>query len=121
MNTTKVQKTILGRRIKSFEFSKKYYWDLKKNFTKGFIWLEGKTLIVIEKGKFLILNSEGKKNGFIIKGSKEYKRIKRMIANWFRPYKNHRIFKYGDGYLTRKFPNKKFYQPSKISIYEHTA
>lgn len=88
MNTTKVQKTIFGKQIKSFQFYKMNVVRLNKQKTFGFIWLEDSNIrIKIERGKFYTMNTDGKKTGIILKTSTVYKKIKRMVAIWFRSYR----------------------------------
>jgi len=83
---TKVQKTILGKKVKSFQFYKMNVANLYKEKTFGFIWLEDNMRIRIEKGKFFFMNADGKKTGIILKGTEGYKKIKRMVAIWFKNY-----------------------------------
>lgn len=85
---TNVQKTILGKQIKSYQFYKMNVARLNKSKIFGFIWFQDTTFrIRIECGKFFTMNADGKKTGIILKTSPVYKKIKRMIAIWFRSYR----------------------------------
>ena len=85
--TTKLQKIILGKKVKSFQFYKMDVLRIGKQKTFGFIWLEDSNVrIRIEKGKFFFMNADGKKTGIILKGTEGYKKIKRMVAIWFKNY-----------------------------------
>lgn len=86
---------IIGKTVNKFEFYKMDYWSgstsnhtLKRlKRTNGFIWLEGGYRIRIQKGKFYIMNQDGKLTGIILKSTKAYRKIKRMIAVWFKTYR----------------------------------
>lgn len=86
---------ILGKTVKSFQFYKMEYWSgslsdhtLKSiKRTCGFIWLEDGHRIRIQKGKFYIMNQDGKLTGLILKSTIAYRKIKRMIAIWFKTFR----------------------------------
>lgn len=86
---------ILGKTVNKFQFYKMEYWSgsisnhtLKRHErTNGFIWLEGGCRIRIQKGKFYIMNQDGKLTGLILKSTIAYRKIKRMIAVWFKTYR----------------------------------
>ena len=86
---------ILGKTVNKFQFYKMEYWSgsisnhtLKRHErTNGFIWLEGGCRIRIQKGKFYIMNQDGKLTGIILKSTIVYRKIKRMIAVWFKTYR----------------------------------
>jgi len=97
MLETNLQKTILGNHILKFQFYKmeSFKNGKRKQITKGFIWFSNGMSIRIEGSKFLIVLKDRKTFGYLGSSMKAYRKIKRMLANWFKPYKNHRIFKYG--------------------------
>lgn len=86
---------ILGKTVKNFQFYKMEYWSgslsdhtLKRiKRTCGFIWLEDGHRIRIQKGKFYIMNQDGKLTGLILKSTIAYRKIKRMIAIWFKTFR----------------------------------
>ena len=88
---------ILGKTVKSFQFYKMEYWSgslsdhtLKSiKRTCGFIWLEDGHRIRIQKGKFYIMNQDGKLTGLILKSTIAYRKIKRMIAVWFKTFRRY--------------------------------
>jgi hypothetical protein len=92
---TKLQKKILGRAIKSYQFYKMQHPVLNRKIVNGFIWLEG-LRIRIENGKFFTMNTDGKKEGVILKTSSDYKVIKRLIARWFSTYRKNGIASYAN-------------------------
>lgn len=92
---TKLQKKILGKKNKSYQFYKMNHPALNKMVVNGFIWLEG-LRIRIENGKFFTMNSDGKKEGVILKTSSDYKVIKRLIARWFSTYRKNGIASYAN-------------------------
>jgi len=85
---TKLQKIILGKKVKTFQFYKMDVTGLNKQKTFGFIWFEDSDVrIRIECGKFFFMNADSKKTGIILKTSTVYKKIRRMIAIWFKNYR----------------------------------
>ncbi|MGU3377388.1 hypothetical protein [Chryseobacterium sp. M5A1_1a] len=80
-------KTILGKKIQGYEFSRKQVARLYKQVITGFIWLEDGVRIQVENGKYYILNIEGQKSGIVLKTNSGYQRIKRLIARWFSTYR----------------------------------
>jgi len=92
---TKVQKIILGKKIKTFQFYKMDVLRIGKQKTFGFIWFEDSDVrIRIECGKFYIMNADGKKTGIILKILTVYKKIKRIIAIWFKNYRKQSFNQY---------------------------
>lgn len=85
---TKVQKTILGKQVKKVQFYKMNVARLNQRKTFGFIWLADSNMrIRIEAGKIYMMNPDGKNIGVILKTSQTHRKIKRMIAIWFRNYR----------------------------------
>lgn len=88
----KVQKTIFGYQIKSFEFLRTYNHRLGKHVITGIIWLESSKRIRIDNGMFYLINSEGVEEGILLKSNPGYGIVKRMISRWFSVYrKNGRL------------------------------
>ncbi|MGH1520584.1 hypothetical protein [Chryseobacterium sp. JK1] len=83
----KVQKTIFGYQIKSFEFLRTYNYRFRKHLISGVIWLEESKRVRVERGSYYLINLEGQKEGVLLKTNPGYKRIKRMIARWFSGYR----------------------------------
>jgi hypothetical protein len=83
----KVQKTIFGFRIKSYEFMRTYNYRLRKHVISGIIWLENSKRVKIEKGKYYLIDEKGVEEGIVLKSNPAFKRIKRMIARWFYFYR----------------------------------
>lgn len=83
----KVQKTIFGYQIKSFEFLRTYNHRLGKHVITGIIWLENTKRVRIEDGRFYLINSEGVEEGILLKSNPGYRRVKRMISRWFSVYR----------------------------------
>ncbi|MBP1165099.1 hypothetical protein JOE44_001983 [Chryseobacterium sp. PvR013] len=84
----KVQKTILGKEIKSFSFCKKLDYRFNRMRVIGLVRLEGGEMIHVRFNEFKILNQLGEVSGMVLKTNPGYKRIKRMIARWFTTYRN---------------------------------
>lgn len=120
---TKIQKTILGAPVLKFQFYKMETFKAgrRQQITKGFIWFSNGTSIRIQGSRFSMVLRNNRILGYLGNSMRAYRQIKRMIATWFKPYINHRIFKYGDGYFIRKFPNKIFHPTVKHRMYERTA
>lgn len=87
----KLQKTIFGYQIKSFEFLRTYSHRLRKHVISGIIWLENSKRVRINKGKYYLINSEGVEEGILLKSNPGYKRVKRMIARWFSLYRKNGV------------------------------
>ncbi|MEF9476734.1 hypothetical protein OWR28_02325 [Chryseobacterium sp. 1B4] len=85
-----LQKTILGKKIKSFNFYKQTDYRINKEMIHGFVWLEDGERIHVIRGQYHILNELGQVSGIVLKSNPGYKRIKRMIARWFTTYRNGR-------------------------------
>lgn len=83
----KVQKTIFGFRIKSFEFLRTYNYRLRKHVISGIIWLENSKRVKIERGKYYLIDENGVEEGIVLKSNPAFKRIKRMIGRWFSNYR----------------------------------
>ncbi|MGE8528470.1 hypothetical protein [Chryseobacterium rhizosphaerae] len=83
----KLQKTIFGFRIKSFEFMRTYNYRLRKHVISGIIWLESSKRVKIERGRYYIINNEGAKESEVFETNPGHKRIKRMIARCFSSYR----------------------------------
>lgn len=83
----KVQKTILGKKVLSYEFYKTHVARLYGERVSGFINLDGARLKV-EGSKIFQIDREGKKVGVVLNTTRAYKQIKRMIRIWF---KYHRL------------------------------
>lgn len=81
-------KTILGKAILKFEFSKMKVARLYEEKIFGWITLEGGERIQIENGKYFIVNKEGQKSGVILNTNPAFRKIKRLIARWFTTYRN---------------------------------
>ncbi|PIF44336.1 hypothetical protein CLU96_1280 [Chryseobacterium sp. 52] len=87
---TNVQKTILGKQVRNFQFYKMVTWRSGREevLTRGFVWLEDGNSIRIEGSKFIIYRSHfPNQRGIMGKSLRAYKQIKRMIAIWFRNYR----------------------------------
>jgi hypothetical protein len=92
---TKLQKIILGKKVKTFQFYKMNVLRIGKQKTFGFIWFEDSNVrIRIECGKFYTMNADSKKIGIILKTSTVYKKIKRMISIWFKNYRKQSFNQY---------------------------
>ena len=83
----KVQKTILGKKIRSFNFYKQTDYRTNKEMIHGFVWLEDGERIHVIRGQYHILNNLGQVSGIVLKSNPGYKQIKRMIARWFQSYR----------------------------------
>ncbi|WP_284464846.1 hypothetical protein [Chryseobacterium sp.] len=83
----KLVKTILGKKIQSYEFSKRQVARLYKQVITGFIWLEDGVKIQVDGGKYYILNEEGHRSGIVLITNPGHQRIKRLIARWFSTYR----------------------------------
>ncbi|EFK36854.1 Uncharacterised protein [Chryseobacterium gleum] len=83
----KVQKTILGKKIRSFDFYKQTDYRTNKEMIHGFVWLEDGERIHVIRGQYHILNNLGQVSGIVLKSNPGYKQIKRMIARWFQTYR----------------------------------
>lgn len=86
----KVQKTILGKEIKTFSFYKQLDYRFNRMRVHGFLWLEDGERIHVTRGQFHIINELGQVSGMVLKTNPGYKQIKRMIARWFSSYRNGR-------------------------------
>lgn len=83
----KVQKTILGKKIKDFKFYKMLDYRTNRERVHGFVLLEDGERIHVTRGQFHIINELGQVSGMVLKSNPGYKRIKRMIARWFSSYR----------------------------------
>ncbi|GEJ46064.1 hypothetical protein [Chryseobacterium sp. ON_d1] len=83
----KVQKTILGKKIRGFEFYKQLDYKFNKMRVHGIVWLEDGERIHVRFNEFKIINNLGQVSGMVLKSNPGYKRIKRMIARWFSSYR----------------------------------
>lgn len=83
----KLQKTIFGYQIKSFEFLRTYSNRKGKHVISGIIWLENSKRVRVESGRYYLINSEGGKEGVLLNSNPGFKRVKRMIARWFSSYR----------------------------------
>ncbi|WP_185269183.1 hypothetical protein [Chryseobacterium indologenes] len=83
----KVQKTIFGFRIKSFEFLRTYNYRLRKHVISGVIWLEDSKRVKIERGKYYLIDEKGVEEGIVLKSNPGFNRIKRMIGRYFSSYR----------------------------------
>lgn len=80
-------KTILGKKIRSFDFYKQTDYRTNKEMIHGFVWLEDGERIHVIRGQYHILNNLGQVSGIVLKSNPGYKQIKRMIARWFQTYR----------------------------------
>ena len=81
------KKTIIGKQIKSFQFSWMKVARFNREMIFGHIWLEGGERVRIEYGKYLIVNPAGETSGIILKSNPAYRLIKRLISRWFSSYR----------------------------------
>lgn len=124
-------RTLFGKTVKKFEFYKMNYWTDSNNPLKrrkgtfGYIWLENNIRIRIQKGKFYFLNTDGKLGGVILKTTKPYKQIKRMIAIWFKTYRRKNILFEDVSYMRSRcidgMHNVNLFKNSKISFKENKS
>ncbi|WP_162033489.1 hypothetical protein [Chryseobacterium potabilaquae] len=124
MDTTKLQKTILGEKIKSVQFYRMNVPKLYKERIFGFIWLERGLRVRIENGSYYLINQEDKKEDAILKTSNDYKKIKRMISRWFAHYRNNGICQHVSYWRARAVDgmhNVKLFKLSGISFKDNKS
>ena len=80
-------KTILGKKIKSFNFYKQTDYRTNRERVHGFVLLEDGERIHVIRGQYHIINDLGQVSGMVLKSNPGYRRIKRMIARWFQTYR----------------------------------
>ncbi|WP_430827252.1 hypothetical protein [Chryseobacterium indologenes] len=120
----KVQKTIFGFRIKSFEFLRTYNYRLRKHVISGIIWLESSKRVRIENGKYYLINIEGEVEGQVFKTNPGFKRIKRMIGRWFSFYRkngNIQHVNYWKSRVTDGLHNINLFKISEVSFTENRS
>ncbi|WPO89918.1 hypothetical protein [Chryseobacterium sp. HR92] len=82
-----LQKTILGKKIKGFNFYKMLDYRINRERVHGIVWLEDGERIQVTFNEFKIINKLGQVSGMVLKTNPGYKQIKRMIARWFQTYR----------------------------------
>jgi len=82
-----LQKTILGKKIKGFNFYKQTDHRVNRERVHGFVLLEDGERIHVTRGQFHIINELGQVSGMVLKSNPGYNQIKRMIARWFQTYR----------------------------------
>jgi hypothetical protein len=80
-------KTILGKKIKSFNFYKQTDYRTNRERVHGFVLLEDGEMIHVIRGQYHIINDLGQVSGMVLKSNPGYKQIKRMIGRWFQTYR----------------------------------
>ncbi|MCQ9638648.1 hypothetical protein MP478_04540 [Chryseobacterium sp. WG14] len=84
-NLTK--KRILGKEIKKSEFYRRNVARTYREMIFGWVNLEGGEKIMVEYGKYYIINKEGERSGIILHTNPGHQIIKRLIARWFSTYR----------------------------------
>lgn len=82
-----LQKKILGKKIKGFNFYKMLDYRINRERIHGIVWLEDGEMIQVRFNEFKIINKLGQVSGMVLKSNPGYKQIKRMIARWFSSYR----------------------------------
>lgn len=120
----KLQKTIFGFRIKSFEFMRTYNYRLRKHVISGIVWLESSKRVRIENGKYYLINIEGEVEDQVFKTNPGFKRIKRMIGRWFSFYRkngNLQNVNYWKSRVTDGLHNINLFKISEVSFTENRS
>ncbi len=117
--------TILNRKVikREFYYLVSYRTGSQKYIVHGSLYLGDGTSILINGNKFILLTE--KRKGVILKGTKAYNKIKRMIRIWQNRYRTWNLFSDGVGYWRSRAidgqHNCNLFRHSNISFKENKS